>query len=60
MQEIKDYINSWRDIPCSCVGKVNIVKMIKRPNTIYRFNVIPMKLPMAFFTELEQNFSQFI
>ena len=59
MKEIKDDINR-RDIPCSYVGRINIVKMTILPNAVYRFNVIPIKIPMAFFTELEQKFSQFI
>ena len=60
VKEIKDDINRWRDIPCSWVGRINVMKMTILSNAIYRFSAIPIKLQMAFFTELEQKFSQFI
>ena len=60
LKEIRDNINRQRDIPSPWVGRINIVKIIILANATYRFSVIPMKLPIAFFTELEQKISQSI
>ena len=60
MKEIKEDTNRWRNIPCSWLGRINIVKMSILTKTIFRFDAIPIKITKVFFTELEQIISQFL
>ena len=60
MKEIKDDKNRWKDIPCSWIGRINIVKMAIPAKAMYRFNIILIKFPRRFFTELEQKILKFV
>ena len=59
-KEIKEDTNNWKYVPCSWIGRINIIKMAIRPKAIYRFNAIPSRVPMTYFTNIKKTFQKFI
>ena len=59
-REIEEDMNRWKDIPCSWIGRINIVKTTMLNEAIYTFNTTSIKLPIAFFTDLEQKKLKFL